>query len=145
MNAKTAFVIAGAPAKQPILDFRRHEGRRTPASQVALGLNVVVRVETNGGHALGCGEAADNGWRSPIGTYDADIGAFQILQQPHDAACAALHFRGPRGVGTHRLDGDERFQIGENAWNLGMDLVAQRHGPEPTVAMIYLVAATQIA
>src|SRR5215207_3545520 len=136
MNAKTGFVIAGAPAKQPILDFRRHEGRRTPASQVALGLNVVVRVETNGRHALGRWESADNGWRSAISTYHAGVWTAKILEQPNDAACAALYLGGPCRIRTHRLDRDERVQIGENAWDQSMDLVAQRHGPEPTVATI---------
>ena len=88
----------------------------------------MVRVETNGWHPLGRWEPADDGRCSPIGTYNADIGTSNILKQSHDAACAALYLGGPGGVGTHRLDRDKRFQIDEDAWNLGMDLITQRHG-----------------
>ena len=32
-------------------------------------------------------------------------------------------------IRTHRLDGNQGIQIGEDAWNLGLDPVAQRHAP----------------
>ena len=44
-----------------------------------------------------------------------------------DALRAALHLRGSRRIRTYRLDGDQCFQIGEDAWNLGFNLITQGH------------------
>ena len=84
-------------------------------------------VETHRRHALGCREPADDGRRSSIRSYHADIWTAQIDKQLHDALRAALHLRGSRRIRTYRLDGDQCFQIGEDAWNLGFNLITQGH------------------
>lgn len=84
-------------------------------------------VEAHRWHALGCCEPADDGWRSPVRAHDADIRTAQIHKQLHDALRAALNFRGSRRIRTNRLDGNECFQIGEDARNLAFDLITQRH------------------
>ena len=52
----------------------------------------------------------------------------RVHQQLHNTLGTALHLRSPRRVGAHRLDGDQRCQIGEDAGKLGFDLVTERHG-----------------
>jgi hypothetical protein len=127
VNREPALVVSHTAAVEPPIMFSCHEGRCTPAAWISLRLDIVMGIEANGRHALGRGEPAENGRRTVICADHPDIWAVQIRQELHDTLRTALHVCGPRRVGAHRLNLDERFQIGENAGKLGLDLVTKRH------------------
>ena len=127
VNCEAALVVSYATAIKPPIALGRDKGRRTPAVWVAFRLDVVVGVEADGRHSLRRRKSADDGRRTAIRTDHADIWTAQVQQQLHNALGTALHLCSPRRVSAHRLDGDERCQIGENAGKLGFDPVTKRH------------------
>src|SRR5512132_1682130 len=135
MNSKTALVIGGTSAVEPPLQLGCHERRGTPRARISFGLDIMVRVQTHGRLSLWCREPTKNSRRSILRANDANFGALQICEELHNVFCTALHFGCPRGVGTYRLNGNQRFQISKDAGNLSLDLITKRHGAESSPAM----------
>jgi hypothetical protein len=135
MNGKAALVIGGTSAVEPPLQLGCHERRGTPRCRISFGLDIMVRVQTHGRLALWRRKPAKDGRRAIPCANDANVRALQICEELHNVLCTALHFGCPRGVGTDRLNGNQRFQISKDAGNLSLDLITKRHGAESSPAM----------
>jgi hypothetical protein len=131
-----ALVVRGAPAVHPAVLHDGLEGGRVPFIERAFRLDVMVRVEEDGGRALRSGELAEHGRMTSVELEQARIRHARLGED------VPRRLRGGTDVGrvvgrvAHRGDPHEPLELTDRARHVGGDAFAKRlvihEGSEPT-------------
>ena len=101
-------------------------------ARIAGGLDVVVRVEQDGGRA-GRGRAAgDHGGLAVGDGQDVDLGQAGGLQERRDLVGAVAQVGGGGRVGGHGRDADQALQVGADGRQDLLDGVVEGHELDAT-------------
>ncbi len=110
MRCDACFVVGATAAVQPAVAFGRLEGRRHPLVGIALGLDVVMRIEQHRRRTFRCRMPGDDG-RCALLADDLHITEPGLRQQLCHGLGTALDLVTARRVGAHRLDAYQIFQV----------------------------------
>ena len=130
VHRDAGLVVGGAAAVEPAVPFGRLERVAIPVRGLARRLDVVVRVQQDGGGTRRAGPAAEHGGTAVPGGHHVDLGQAGLAQQRGDLGGAGPHV--PRGgrVRRHRRDPHQALQVGTGGRQDLPDAVAEVSGHE---------------
>ncbi len=123
----TCLVVGHAAAEEPSVGLAYRERIGRPQRDVAGGLHVVMRVQTDRRSADRTGEAGDHRRLPALGD-DPDVVATERPDLRHDPLGALLHVAGMGRQGAHRRDRHQGGQVVDNGREDGVHGVTDIHG-----------------
>ncbi len=111
MERDPGLVVGCATSVEPSVSLLRLERVGVPGGSVALGLDVVVGIEQDGGCAWWSRPVGDDGGLAACDRHHLDVGQAGIAEQPGDEIGALTDLVGGRRVRRDRPDPDQPLEI----------------------------------